>query len=151
MYENIKSLRPYFFSLREFESNVSLDIKIPITWKYADIAKIAKPPVAVKTQDKNEKVSLLSLISTATDEGYDSVFSTAEKIIKTNQEEEEKIKLFNLKVEELKKVFLNSPLEKLKDITFIKEKKNKKNEPDITKIELAGRGDEEGSGQNGQS
>jgi len=28
MYELIKNLRPYFYSLREIETNVSLDVKI---------------------------------------------------------------------------------------------------------------------------
>ena len=36
VFENIKSLRPYFHSLREIQDNVSLDIKLPLSWKYED-------------------------------------------------------------------------------------------------------------------
>jgi hypothetical protein len=39
VFESVKLLRPYFFSLREIENNVSLDIKIPFNWKYEEILK----------------------------------------------------------------------------------------------------------------
>lgn len=118
MFENIKGLRPYFFSLREIESNVSLDIKLPLTWKYEDILKpyrLIKP----KIQDKNDKYSLLSLVSTATQEGYDIVFGCAMEIIKLNREEEEKERLFQQKVKELKELFKKESLDKLKDINLL--------------------------------
>jgi len=127
MFDNIKSLRPYFFSLRELNgSNVSLDIKIPASWKFNEMLINEEPTVSIKVQDKNEKFNLLSLVSTATKEGYDMVFSSALTIIKTNLEDEEKIKLFNDKVDELKALFLSSPLDKLKGISFIKDQKNEK-------------------------
>ena len=53
MFESIKSLRPYFHSLREIENNVSLDIKLPLTWKYEEIAKPYRS-LKMKIQDKNE-------------------------------------------------------------------------------------------------
>ena len=33
MYKEIVELRPYFHSLREIKNNVSLDIKLPISWE----------------------------------------------------------------------------------------------------------------------
>ena len=76
MFESIKSIRPYFFSLREIDGNVSLDIKLPVTWKFETILSPYKT-IKSKTQDKNEKVTLISLITTATQEGYDLVFECA--------------------------------------------------------------------------
>ena len=89
MYENIKGLRPYFFSLREIDNNVSLDIKFPLTWKYENIISQYKL-VKAKVQDKNDKFHLVSLISTATQEGYDVVFACAGEVVVVNKEEEEK-------------------------------------------------------------
>jgi len=136
VFDTISSLKPFFFSLREIKENVSLDIKIPAHWKLGEYVE-----GQIKIQDQNEKRMLISIVNAATKEGYDMVFTMAKKIIKNNQEEEEKIKLFNDKVEELKKLFLASPLEKLKKISFIKDNvRDKKGTGEI------GLGDEKGSG-----
>jgi hypothetical protein len=42
MFDNIRHLRPYFFSLREIDNNVSLDIKLPVTWKIESIISLYK-------------------------------------------------------------------------------------------------------------
>ena len=104
MYEIIKSLRPYFFSLREIEGNVSLDIKLPLNWKYEDIIKPYRS-IKTKVQDKNEKFSLLSIIANATEEGYKVSTACAMEIINVNKEEEDKQKLFQEKVTELQALF----------------------------------------------
>ena len=118
MFENIKSIRPYFHSLREVQENVSLDIKLPLTWRYENIVKPYRS-IAVKVQDKNEKFTLLSLISAATQDGYDVVFACASEIIKLNKEEEEKRRLFQAKVKELETLFQKESLDKLRDINFL--------------------------------
>lgn len=120
MFDNIKFLRPFFFSLREIDNNVSLDIKLPLSWKYEEIIKPYRS-IKTKIQDKNDKFSLLSLVSTATQEGYDVVFSCAKEIIDINKEEEEKERLFQQKVKELKELFKKGSLEKLKDINLLDE------------------------------
>lgn len=141
MYENIKSLRPYFWSLREVEgSSVSLDIKLPLTWKYE---KIVAPysGVKLKVQDKNDKFTLISLVSPSTKEGYSLVFSCANDVIVYNKEEEEKKRLFEEKVRELQVLFQSQTLDKLKDIKLIDEY----GQEDTTGIRMVGQGDEEGS------
>ena len=126
---------------------ISLDIRIPVVWQSDSILEsMNKSDVALKVQDKNEHNKLVSVISSATKEGYDDVFTVAKKIIKVNQEEEEKIKLFNDKVEELKTLFLNSSLDKLKDISFKPGKNGLRDTESTGKIEL---GDSEGSGTSG--
>lgn len=118
MFESIKSLRPHFHSLREIEGNVSLDIKLPLTWKHEEIIKPYRS-IKFKVQDKNEKFTLMSLISMGTQDGYDVVFACASEIINHNKEEEEKQKLFNQKVKELQELFKKESLDKLKDINLM--------------------------------
>ena len=139
MFESIKSLRPYFHSLREIESNVSLDIKLPLNWAYEDITKPYRS-IKFKIQDKNEKFTLVSLISHATQDGYDVVFACASEIIKVNKEEEEKQKLFQQKVKELQELFKKESLDKLKDINLL----NKNGQENETSIRMVDEGDGEG-------
>ena len=143
MYELISSLRPYFFSLREIERNVSLDIKIPGRWKIENVQHIAAQykSVALKVQDKNDKNQLISIISVASEDGYQTVRTCAMEIIKYNNELEEKDRLFREKVRELEALFKKESLDKLKDITFIEEDGQENTEG----ISLVEKGDGEGS------
>jgi hypothetical protein len=138
VFDNIKVLRPYFFSLREIDNNVSLDIRVPANWKFETIV-VPYKSIKTKVQDKNEKHTLVSLISNATTDGYEIVFTCAKEIVKTNKEIEEKQKLFQTKIKELEVLFQRESLDKLKELSFIK------NGQEITTgIKLVGQGDEEG-------
>ena len=138
MFNNIKDLRPYFFSLREIDNNVSLDVRLPSNWKFETIVAPYKS-IKTKVQDKNEKHTLVSLISNATTDGYEIVFTCAKEIVKTNKEIEEKQKLFQTKIKELEMLFQQESLDKLKQLSFIE------NGQEITTgIKLVGQGDEEG-------
>ena len=148
VYNIIKSLKPHFWSLREVQENVSLDIKLPVKWKFEGLPKFnEKTPFAIKVQDKKTEHTLVSLISPATVEGYEMVFNYAKTVISTNVEEEEKLKLFNEKMGELKELFLKSTLDKLRDISFKETQDELPNTSGDGKIKL---GDEEGSGSDGQ-
>lgn len=140
MFETIQKLKPYFFSLREIESNVSLDIKLPSKWKFEDIAGQYKS-VKVKVQDRNEKNILLSIISVSSYAGYETAFDCAGEIIRVNKEIEEKQRLLQAKIKELEILFQHESLDKLKDITFIE---NARQEEDTTGIRMVGEGAEEG-------
>ncbi|MEY4572083.1 MAG: hypothetical protein RLZ10_1309 [Bacteroidota bacterium] len=145
MYELISNLRPYFFSLREIERNVSLDLKIPTTWRLEHVQQVVSQykSMSLKVQDKNDKYQLVSLVSFATQEGYDTARSCAVEIIKYNIELEEKDRLFKEKVRELETLFRNESLDKLKDINFLENNEQE----DSTGIGLAVEGD--GEGQDG--
>lgn len=144
MFEHIKPLRPYFFSIREIDSNVSLDIKLPLTWTYDAILAPYKS-IKHKIQDKNDKYTLISLVTFATKEGYDVLFSCANEIIKINKEEEEKRRLFDEKVQELKKLFASESLEKLKELSFANEIEDE-NRFGTGEVEIAERNAEEHGG-----
>jgi len=146
VFEAIKSVRPYFHSLRELQDNVSLDIKLPLTWRYEDIIK-PYSAITYKVQDKNEKFNLVSIISKATQTGYDVVFACSNEIIKINKEEEEKQKLFHQKVKELQELFKTETLDKLKEINLT----DNYGQEITTRIELVGQGNEEGSEGSGDT
>lgn len=139
MYEYIKSLQPYFYSLREINDSVSLDIKLPLEWKHETIVFPYKG-IKSHVQDKNDKFNLVSLISKATKDGYGMVLTCALEIITINKEEEEKRKLFDQKVNELKLLFQNKSLDKLKDLNFLEED----GQQDTTSIRMVEQGDGEG-------
>jgi hypothetical protein len=139
VFQNIKSLRPYFFSLREIEGNVSLDVRIPLTWKFDTIIAPYRS-IKTKVQDKSEKFTLISLISNATQDGYDVVFACASEIVNVNKEDEEKRKLFQAKVKELENLFQKESLNKLKDLNFLEAYEQE----DEISIGLVGEGDGEG-------
>ena len=124
MYKYIQKLQPHFYSLREIGDKVSLDLKIPATWGYNQVYD----HVNIQLQDENEQKKIISVISISSETGYNDVFSVAKEIITTNMEEEEKIKLFNAKMLELKEIFLKSSFDVLKNISFKTDETNKDTE-----------------------
>ena len=58
MYKTIELLKPYFFSIREINNTLSLDIKIPVKWGYESVL-IKYENVKVKIQDKNNERQLM--------------------------------------------------------------------------------------------
>lgn len=145
MYKIIKSLKPYFFSLREIKENVSLDLKIPVSWKYEKIAQVYKT-LQLKIQDKNDKDVLISFICTATQEGYDIVFQCANEVVEKNLEEEKKRELFDKKVREMREMFEKMGLDELEKLKFDSDDKQTESEG----LRLVGEGDEEGSDGNSE-
>lgn len=151
MYELISELRPYFFSLREIKQNVSLDIRIPITWKLEHVDQVVTQykSMTYQVQDKTDKYILISLVSEATQDGYNTARMCATEIINHNKELEEKERLFkeiqkqlqdeyHKKIKELQDQFKSEPLEKLKDV-ILKEDGQK----NTTGDDLVGEGNEE--------
>lgn len=139
MFDTISNLRPYFHSLREIESNVSLDIKLPVKWRFEQIVAPYRT-IKTKVQDKNDKFILLSIISHATSDGYDVVFTCAKDIIDTNIENEQKEKLLQMKIKELQDLFQKQSLDELKNLKFKEDEQQEDNE----RITMVGEGGEEG-------
>ena len=107
--------------------------------KNKDIVKQYKS-IQTKVQDKNDKFTLLSIVSQATQDGYDVVFACAIEIIKLNYEEEEKQRLFREKVKQLEELFKSESLDNLKEINLF----DKNGQKDSTGIGLVEQGDEQG-------
>jgi len=146
VYKNIKPLQPYFFSLREIKNNVSLDLKLPVTWKYEKIAQVYKT-LEVKIQDKNDKSVLVSFVAVSNEDGFDTAFQCANEVVIKNLEEEQKRKLFDEKVRELREVFEKTGLDELHGLKFEKNVRQIENEG----LSLVGEGSGEGPVISGES
>jgi hypothetical protein len=116
LYKEFSTLFPYLQSVRKIKNYLSFDISFPTNWKlpkkYVDENKI----VEQQSQINNER--LFSYVCEITEEDTERVYNNIKNIIKYNLDREEKEKLFELKVDELKKIFEKQNLEKLKGLSF---------------------------------
>lgn len=117
MYKEITELRPYFHSLREFNSDMSLDLKIPPHW-IVDYQLKEYPNTKFKEQDANEKTKLVSFIAQKTETGYNEVFRCVKHVITFNLDKERKERLLEEKINELKKLFKEKDLSTLENLKF---------------------------------
>lgn len=128
MYKKINELQPHFFSLRELKNSFSLDLIVMANWTFENIV-IKYEGVSAKLQDQNDKSNLISLMTNATEVGFENIFNCGLEIIQYNKEIEEKLRLFLIKEEEikakylkkietLKNIFEKEPLDKLKNINI---------------------------------
>lgn len=123
--EQIKELRPYFHSIKELKGQAALYLVIPIKWNFANFQT---DEINIKQLDGNETEILISLVSKIRVgmNTYSGMFESAKKIIKFNLEEEEKQKLLEFKMNELKSIFMNADLDKLKNLTFFENDRQNK-------------------------
>jgi len=159
MIDEILKIRPYFFSFREIILNkisvFSLDIKIPVTWEYKLITE-KYSAIEIKEQDKSGELMLLSLITRSINEkGMTDLLNSSQEIITYNKEEEEKQRLFKIrmnelkdlfkeKTDELKNMFKSSTLNDLKNVNVLKNEEEHRF-PDTETIEEVGEGKEPGT------
>jgi hypothetical protein len=124
LYQEFSSLLPYLQSVRKIKNYLSFDVSFPNTWKipkkYVEEDKIMEQT----SQIQNER--LFSYVTEITEEGVQKAHFNISNIIKYNLEREEKDRLFEMKVDELKKIFEKQNLDKLKGLYFdINEPQNK--------------------------
>lgn len=110
--EFFSSLDNYFRSVRRIKDYISFDLYFPETWVIEERKNIE----IVKTDSDSGKVT--SLVIKYSDENLILIEEYIQNIIKTNLELEEKKKLFNDKVHELRGLFENSNLENLRSMKF---------------------------------
>jgi hypothetical protein len=115
IYSELKPFLDYVTSIRKIEDYLSLDFLFPKEWvipkNFVDETKI----VTFKSGSVN--LTGISFISKTNTE-IDTTFLTVEKIINYNKEREMKESLFKKKVEELKKTFETTDIDKLKKLDF---------------------------------
>lgn len=140
MYKIILQLRPYFYSLRELTNEMTIDVKIPLTWEIF-YTKEEFPFVKFKEQDSNNVTKLISFIAPKNEEGYEQCLTCVKQIIHKNLEKERKEKLLDEKIKELTRLFKEKDLGTLEKLKF----DNLYEESYRTGTELAGEGNDEGS------
>lgn len=124
---------------------MSFDVSFPNTWKIPK--KYVEEDKIIEQQPQVENERLFSIVTEITEIGIQKTHTNLRNIIKYNIEREEKDKLFETKVDELKKIFEKQNLEKLKGLFFeISEPTSKKveleddEEPIGTPTEMVGKG-----------
>jgi hypothetical protein len=143
LYKEISTLVPYLQSIRKLEEYISFDLSFPITWKLPK--KYVNEEMSVIHPQQNNEVKLISFFSTLSDEDFDKNISNIKAIIKYNHDREEKERLFQHKVEELKQIFEKNNLSSLKNLSFdIKNKIPQLNENEEVFTGLAAEGDSQG-------
>jgi hypothetical protein len=113
--------------VRKLENYLSFDVSFPTTWKlpkkYVDEEKV------MEQGSKVENHRFFSFVSEISEENVGIISDNLKNIIRYNLELEEKDKLFQNKVNELKSIFEKQNLNNLKDLSF-------EMNPKVTKIKL---------------
>lgn len=116
LYKEFSDLLPYLQSVRKIKDYFSFDVLFPLNWrlpkKYVDESRVMEQESKVATQ------RFLSFVADINEEGVDTTTSNIKNIIKYNLEREEKERLFEDKVSELKLIFEKQNLRKLKSLKF---------------------------------
>jgi cysteinyl-tRNA synthetase len=124
LYKEFSVLFPYLQSVRKIKSFLSFDVSFPKTWKlpkkYVDEEKLMEQTSTIADE------RLFSFVSEINEVEIEKCSNNIQSIISYNREREEKERLFNEKVEELKVVFEKQSLKNLQELKFdIKSKKIK--------------------------
>jgi hypothetical protein len=116
LYKEFSSLLPYLQSVRKLENYLSFDVSFPKNWKllkrFVDEEKVMEQP------SKIENERMFSFVAEITEESVGLIGQNVRGIINYNLELEEKDKLFQNKVNELKSIFEKSNLNNLKGLSF---------------------------------
>jgi len=115
-FTEFNTLSPYLQSVRKLKTYLSFDIHFPNTWK------IPKKFVDEETLLENESTEtgkrFFSFVSTFNEKEVEKIINNLRNIIKYNKEREEKDKLFQTKVNELKSIFEKQNLDNLQALKF---------------------------------
>lgn len=116
LYQEFKLLFPYLVSIRRLKTYLSFDINFPNGWKLPK--KYIDENSVVENQTEEPNVRFLSFVSAFDETSIKNILDSIKNIIKYNKEREEKEKLFQDKVNELKTLFEGESLDKLKNLVF---------------------------------
>lgn len=143
LYKDISQLYPYIISIRKLKTYLSFDISFPNTWKLPKKYVPENSAVEIESSVPNERA--ISFVSEFNEDSVNQTTLNITRIIQYNKEREEKERLLQDKVNELKNIFEKQDLSTLKSLQFNLNKNNKIELSDEgeTIAELPGRGKEE--------
>ena len=116
LYKEFSSLLPYLQSVRKLESYLSFDVSFPTTWKLPK--KFVDEEKVMEQASKIEGHRFFSFVAEISEESVELLSNNLKSIIKYNHDREEKERLFQNKVEELKNIFEKQDLTSLKNLNF---------------------------------
>lgn len=116
LYKEFSNLLPYLQSVRKLKEYFSFDVMFPLTWKlpkkFVDEKRLLEQESAVSTH------RFFSFVSEINEEDVERITSNIKNIVRYNLDREEKEKLFEDKVTELKTIFEKQTLKSLKNLKF---------------------------------
>lgn len=122
LYKEFSVLFPHLQSVRKIKNYLSFDVSFPKTWKLPK--RYVEEDKVMEQQSTNTEERLFSFVSEISEVEIEKCSTNIQNIISYNREREEKERLFNEKVEELKQVFEKQSLKNLQALKFdIKSKK----------------------------
>jgi len=117
----LEQFYPYFLSIRKIEGYRIIDIEVPINWDVGKLVRELSPnkdKVQTVLTEQNEQTKLIAIVGAEKFHTFDLLFNRLEKIIKVNQEREEKNKLFKITVKKLEQLFIDNNLEQLQKLVI---------------------------------
>ena len=116
LYREFSTLLPYIQSVRKLKEFLSFDVSFPSTWKLPK--KFVREDRVVEQESKIPNERMISFVSEISEEDVETTYKNIQSIIKYNLDREEKERLFNEKVNELKSLFEKQNLTNLKGLEF---------------------------------
>ena len=121
-YQELALIQPYLQSVRKLKNYLSIDVNFPNTWKLPK--KYVPENSFVENEATIKDHRCFSFVSVFEEKMVEDTLINLNGVIKYNKEREEKEKLFESKVSELKQIFDKQNLDNLKNLSFeITEKK----------------------------
>lgn len=132
LYKEFSALLPYIQSVRKIKNYLSFDVNFPNTWKLPK--KYVREDKILEQESQVQNSRFFSFVSEINEEDIELTSKNIQNIVKYNLEREEKERLFDQKVTELKILFEKQNLHNLKELQF--EIKNNKIKLDDSQEEL---------------
>lgn len=115
-YQEIAVIHPYLQSVRKLKNYLSIDVNFPTTWKLPK--KYVPDNSVVENESTLKDHRCFSFVSAFEEKLVEDMLINLNGVIKYNKEREEKERLFETKVTELKQIFDKQNLENLKNLSF---------------------------------
>lgn len=115
-YQELTVIYPYLQSVRKLKNYLSIDVNFPSTWKLPK--KYVPENSVVENEATVKDHRCFSFVSAFEEKLVDEMLINLNGVIKYNKEREEKERLFESKVSELKQIFDKQNLENLKNLSF---------------------------------
>jgi cysteinyl-tRNA synthetase len=136
LYKEFSTLFPYLQSVRKIQEYLSFDVSFPNSWKLPK--KFVDETKVMEQESKVPNQRMFSFVSEIDEISVGKTSDNIQNIIKYNIEREEKEKLFEQKVAELKIIFEKQSLSELKNLSFEFKKTKVKLEDNEDEIRTAG-------------
>ena len=116
LFKEFSALFPYLQSVRKLQDYLSFDVSFPNTWKLPK--KYVQEDRVLEQESKITNHRLFSFVSEIDEPSIEKTSDNIQNIINYNIEREEKEKLFQERVVELKNIFEKTTLKSLKTLKF---------------------------------